>query len=361
MSTRRGMTLLETMVAMALTAVIIAAAAALLMAGGRVVHNTEHVADSHDAARLGGDAVMNAVRQAGTGSSGGVWLVQDGASVRTNAVFGRDGTTGAGTAGNVQTADGSDDLWLLVPHSRYMEAPCSEQDGEGGAAVSIVQSGTGELSVNCTENLELDMPHLASNMTGAALLTGVAITLPAQADTPGRLSYAEQGQGGFSNAPEKGGFQRGDKVYPVRLLHFFIGPHPVTGRPSLLRTEGVLDTDDVGRPYSDSGADPVVVQEGVEDLQVAFGFDTTGTGDPAQYTWRHGLGSAYEPGLRTVRVSVVGTGTRPRRDMQSQDFLADDTPMAVENHTRANPPADGFFRSLYSRRLELPNFAAANL
>ncbi|NVJ25726.1 MULTISPECIES: PilW family protein [Myxococcus] len=354
----RGMTLLETMVALALTAIIIAAAAALMMAGSRVIHNTEHTADSHDASRLAGEALMNMVRQAGAGAPGGIWVRQGGVPVRVGAIFGRDGTTGAGTNSSTPTADGSDDLWLVVPDRDYLGEPCVTP----GAAASVVRPGTGVLQVNCTQSLKSDSLHLVSNMTSAALISNVVIS-PQSPGTPGQVNYDEAGTSGFSNAPERGGYQSGDLVYPVRLLHFFIGPHPTSGRPSLLRTEGRLLADALGRPFSELATEqPFVVQENVEDLQVAFGFDTTGQEDPAQYTWRHGLASAFQPGLRTVRVSVVATGRNPRRNTQSTAVLADDKRIATENNV---PPAavvaDGFYRSLYTRRLELPNLAAANL
>ncbi|MFY2556551.1 PilW family protein [Corallococcus terminator] len=352
------MTLLETMVALALTAIIIAAAASLMIAGSRVIHNTEHTADSHDASRLAGEAVMNMVRQAGAGAPGGIWVSQGGATVRIGAIFGRDGTTGTGTTPNTPNADGSDDLWLVVPDRNYMGEPCV---ASGGAA-SVVRPGMGALQVNCTQSLKPGAPHLVSNMTSAALISNIAL-VPQAPGVPGQVNYDEAGVAGFSNAPERGGYQSGDLVYPVRLVRFFIGPHPTSGRPSLLRTEGRLVADALGRPFSEPAADPpFVVQENVEDLQVAFGFDTTGQEDPAQYAWRHGLGSAFQAGLRTVRVSVVATGRNPRRNTQSTAVLADDKPITTENHV---PPAavaaDGFYRSLYTRRLELPNLAAANL
>nr|BDT31863.1 PilW family protein [Myxococcus sp. MH1] len=354
----RGMTLLETMVALALTSIIIAAAAALMVAGSRVVHNTEHTTDSHDSARLAGEAIMSLVRQAGAGAPNGIWVRRNGVPVRTSAFFGRDGTTGAGTSGNVTTADGSDDLWLVVPDRDYLGEPCVTP----GAAVSVVRPGTGELEVNCTQSLKAPQLHLVSNMTSAALISELNI-VPSTPGVPGRVNYAESGTPGFSNAPEKGGFQKGDLVYPVRLVHFFIGPHPVSRRPSLLRTEGRLVADALGRPFSDmAGATPFVVQENVEDFQVAFGFDTTGRDDPAQYTWRHGQGADHQSGLRTLRISVVATGRNPRRNSQSSAVLADDKPVTVENNVRApTVAADGYYRSLFTRRMELPNLAAANL
>jgi hypothetical protein len=165
---------------------------------------------------------------------------------------------------------------------------------------------------------------------------------------------------GFSNAPHRGGFQRGDLVYPVRLLHFFIGTNPANGRKALMRAEGQPATDAVGRPFTDMGA-PVVVQDFVEDFQVAFGLDASNAGDPDRYDFQHGLRPDFTPGLRSVRVSVVATGRAPRRDNRAQEVLAEDLPIAVENHAPATTPPDGYFRSLFSRRAELPNLAAARL
>lgn len=361
---RRGMTLLETMIVSVLASIIIAAASALLLAGGRVVHNTEHAADSHDNARIAGETLMSMVRQAGAGAPGGLWVLRGGVPIRTNPVFGRDGTTGAGTTGSITTADGSDDLWLVLPDRNYMGEPCSlNADGTpSGASVPVAQAGTGALKVNCTGSLRQGSLHVVSNMTTGALLSNVDLT-PENAAAPGEVRYAEQGTAGFSNAPEKGGYQSGDWVYPVRLVHFFLATNPLTNKSALYRTEGRLAQDALGRPYSDVvTTPPTLVQDSVEDLQVVFGFDTTGTGDPATYTWQHGLGPAFQANLRTVRISVVATGRNPRRDTQSTVVLSSDKPISVENNLRpAAVAADGFYRSLYTRRLELPNLAAASL
>lgn len=339
---RRGMTLLETLMAAALSSIIIAAAAALLVASGRMVHNTEHVADSHDHARLAGDAVLTAVRQAGAGAGQGVWVVSSGVPTRTNAIFGQDGGPNA-----------PDDLWLVLPDANYLGEACQQP----GAAARVVQPGVGNLKVNCTTSLAGAELLLATNMKSAALLSGVTLT----GGMPPEVQYAESSAPGFSNAPEKGGYQRGDLVFPVRLVHFFIGPHPTTGRPCLMRSMGrVLANGTL--PYSDSLDPPQVVQEFVEDLQVTYGFDTTGSDDPATYTFQHGLAPAYVENLRSVRVSVVATGRRPRRDSQSTAVLAGDLPLSVENHAApATPVADGFYRSLFTRRAELPNLASAKL
>ncbi|MCY1016457.1 PilW family protein [Pyxidicoccus sp. MSG2] len=361
-ASRRGMTLLETLIVVVLAAIVIAAATALLLAGGRVVHNTEHAADSHDNSRIAAESIMNLVRQAGAGAPGGLWVAQGGIPVRTNPIFGRDGTTGNGTTGNVTNPDGSDDLWLVLPDPNYMGEPCSMVGGQpSGAAVPVTRAGTGALSVNCTASLREGALHVASNMTTGALLSNVQL-VPENPSNPGVVSYAEQGVTGFSNAPEKGGFQSGDWVYPVRLVHFFLATNPATGRSALYRTEGLVAQDALGRPYSDVATEPQVVQDFVEDFQVAFGFDLSNTGDAKDYTWQHGLAPTFAAGLRTVRVSVVATGRNPRRDSQSTAVLSADKPIDVENHVR--PPAvvaDGFYRSLYTRRLELPNLAAASL
>ncbi|CAM3904367.1 prepilin-type cleavage/methylation domain-containing protein [Corallococcus sp. ZKHCc1 1396] len=357
----RGMTLLETMVAAALATFVLAAAAALLMAGGRVVHNTEHVGDSHDHARLAGEALLSAVRQAGAGMSEGLWVVSGGVPQRINPVFGGDGAgsglLAATTTGNVPGTDGTDDLWLVVPDREYLGRDCAP-----GAAMTVVKPGTGTLQVNCVGTPSTapgaNAMLVASNMKSAALLTQATVTSNPPTAT---VSYLESGVPGFSNAPHKGGFQRGDLVYAARLLHFFIAKNPTTNRKALMRAEGIPATDAAGRPFMDMG-DPLVVQDFVEDFQVAFGVDAATTGDPAQYVFQNGLSPEYTPGLRSVRISVVATGRTPRRDTRNQAVLAEDLPIAVENHT---PPAtatpDGYFRSLFQRRAELPNLASARL
>jgi prepilin-type N-terminal cleavage/methylation domain-containing protein len=344
----RGFTFIELIIAMAVMLVAIAAVSYLLIATLRMKHNTENAIESNDASRLALETLAKDLRLAGMGAPGGLWLNQGGTPTQVNAVFGLDGAAAA-------TDFERDDLWLVLPDPRALRESCVDR----GASTSLVSAGTGALSVTCTTSLRNTDLLMVSNMTSAALLTGIVLT-PSQPTVPGSIDYAESTLSGFSNAPGRGGFQVGDLVYPVTLVHYYIAVDPTSSRPALYRAQGQLAQDARGRPFSDVAGTERMVQLDIEDLQVAFGFDAAGSGRPDGYAFQHGLGTAWLPGLRSVRVSVVGRGPGVQRDARDV-VMSGLRPVSIENHAPTGAPEDGFRRSLYTRRVELPNMAAGVL
>ncbi|MCY1023785.1 PilW family protein [Pyxidicoccus sp. MSG2] len=344
----RGFSLIELIVAMAVMLVAIAAVSYLLIATLRMKHNTENAIESNDAARLALEPLVKDLRLAGMGASGGLWLNQGGIPTQVNAVFGLDGAAAA-------TTFERDDLWLVLPDPQALRESCVDR----GASTSVVSAGVGALSVTCTTSLRDTDLLMVSNMTSAALLTGLTLT-PAQQTTPGSIDYAESTLSGFSNAPGRGGFQVGDFVFPVTLVHYYIDVDPASSRPALYRAQGRLAPDARGRPFSDVAGSERMVQLDIEDLQVAYGFDAVGSGRPEGYAFQHGLGPAWLPGMRSLRVSIVGRGPQVQRD--ARDVVVSGLrPVSIENHDPAGAPEDGFRRSQYTRRVELPNMAAGVL
>lgn len=348
MRRQRGFSLIELLIAVAVMLTAVAAVSYLLISTSRMKHNTENAIESTDAARLALEAIARDVRLAGMGAPGGLWVSQTGTPTRVNAVFGLDGTAEG-------TEFERDDLWLVLPGANALRESCVDR----GASTSVVRAGTGPLAVTCTGSLRDTDLLLVSNMASAALLTGLVLT-PEQPGVAGGIDYDESDVTGFSNAPERGGFQVGDLVYPVTLVHYYIAPDPATSRPALYRAEGKLQADAEGRPFSDVEGSARQVQSDVEDLQVAYGFDAVGGSRPEDYAFQHGLGAAYAPGLRSLRVNVVARGWKAQRTAQDTQ-LAGLKPVSVENHAVDSLPEDGLRRGLYTRRVELPNMAPGAL
>jgi hypothetical protein len=361
----RGLTLVELMISAGLMTMAVAAATTLMTAGSRMATNNELRGAAEDSARLAMNAIVQALQTAGMGTPGGLWVNQGGPRL-VNSIFGLDGTTGAGGTPTEPTATGTDDLWLVVPDRNALRETCVEA---GAAAVNFT-TGTGALDVNCVASFSETDTLMATNMTSGALLTP-PLTLSAPSGTPGTLGYTpgildyqESTVAGFSDSPASGGFSPGDLIMRVRLQRFFVAPNPANhGRPALWLATGRLGTDALGRPFTDTGTGTSsrLIQDDIEELQIAFGYDVSGQGDPASYSFQHGRAAAYSAGLRTLQVSVVATSAKPQRD--SQGALRPFRRMAAGNHDLPTPlpEPDGYYRVLLTRRIELPNMAASAL
>jgi hypothetical protein len=222
---------------------------------------------------------------------------------------------------------------------------------------------------------------MVTNFKSAALLSGLALA----ANT---ISYTQVGAtfpGGapaqlFSNNPTKGGFLRGDQVYPVDLIRYSIRPNAIHGRPELIRQHGQIAAGvTLASPFSVPAVAPAglptQVFPDIEDLQVAFG---SGVPPNLTFTSVHGarICPAVSPSLcqlvdpaavpLSVRVSVVGITPNPVRD--DRNVVMPFGPLTVEDHVPpvpaiagAPPGSDGFRRSLFRRRVELLNMGAVNL
>lgn len=343
----RGMTLVELLTAMTVFSIAIVAVTAAFVGSAAVAHNAELNVEGDDAARTALEAIGIALRNAGLGAPGGIYVNSGGAPTLINPVFGADGTSGAGGTANAYGFE-RDDLWVVVPLKGMYGRTCVDP----GAYVPVTTGGTGLLTVRCVDSLGGFSTLLASNGTTAALLTA-ATTTPGP---PAQIDYAERAIAGFSNAPSKGGFQVGDQVFPAQALHFYIGTEPMSGHPALYRSVGTLGQDAMGRPFVDG--ETTLIQGEIEDLQVSYGVDTTNSGNPANYTFQNGLGPAFIPGVRAVRVTVVSRTRKTERD--ASNGVISSGPISVENHLPAAAP-DGYRRAQNSRRFELVNLGASNL
>jgi hypothetical protein len=187
---------------------------------------------------------------------------------------------------------------------------------------------------------------MVTNFTTGALING--LTIDSNSKT---VAYAQQGVPGFSNAPERGGFQKGDFIFPVQVVHYFISVG-VDGRPALVRAQGKLNTA-AGAPFVDAGPS-VVVSAPVEDLQVAFGV----IGADPEPTFQHQFPSDWQAGLRALRITAVGLSQMALSETGGPPSPTG--PVAVEDHV-PTATIDGLRRSVYRRRVDLLNLNMVNL
>lgn len=355
----KGMTLLEVIIAVAITSVVMALAVSVVGSGVRVARQGEQTVGSNEAARTGMEMILRDLRAAGTPQ--GIWVTQPGGTpFLIHSIFTQAGSGGLSAA--------IDDLWLVVPRSVALQGNCTT----AGSAAAVTLSGPGTLNVTCTTPFATTDILLVTNfgaggrpadavgpiadpMTGGgALISGLTFSVAASGPI---ITYAESATPNFSSAPHKGGFQKGDLVMPVDIIRYQVRPNALTGRPELIRARGGLNTAGVTgtAPFSVAAGAPEQRFPDVDDLQVAFG---TGTPPNLTFTSAHNILFSSTTSPLAVRLSVVGTTPRPILDdhQKIQEF----GPVTVEDHV-PSPTFDGYRRSVYRRRIELLNMGAVSL
>jgi len=356
MTKARGVTLLELMIAISITVTAIGATMGLVGYTGVLARHADIVAESNNSARLAGDSIAAMLRNSGMGGGQGLYLAVGGSTIMVNPIHGADNLS-LNYAG--RSVNSSDDLWLIGPDKNAMRDSCNSK----GAYVSVIGAGLGPLSVMpfpsspCTNPFVNGDSLLVTNMNKSALITNIALNSPG----PNQINYNESAISGFSNAPERGGFQVGDMALRARVVHFYLDVNPLTNRLALWQATGTIGPDFLGRPLTDMAASRAVVQDFIEDFQVVYWVDPTLSNDPSQYVIQHGMPHAYQPGVRSVTISVVATTAKKLIDQNNQVTLSPATaPKSVANHTVVATP-DGFMRGIYTRRIEIPNLMSSNI
>ncbi len=415
----RGMTLIELMVSMTIMLVAVAAAVAVLSNGVRLANNNQLIIESNDASRMALEYMARLVRNAGVGAGGGVYVWTGAGPQLVPPVFGTDGT-GPYPPGPPTV---SDELWVVVPFagtSSNLSPVLNPMTGQelvctdGAPLPGVTQGGfaSGGLRASCTSIFTAsahpppDAPPaqlLVVNPTTSqgALITNFNVTPESLPGTAGTIS-GYPGQGTLSNSQQ--GFHIGDIVYPVQVMHFYVGQAPPGSTycdaamnicaPVLYVANAVPNTGG-GFPFVDAAAPaaPRVVAPYIENLQVAYFVDPGLTSDPSQYlvsnTYPAGgfTGAAPCPpctvtgplSLRSVRLTVVsrtGPSAVLSSDMTEAAIIASTgntspcnttglgfsniTPLIVEN-TFCESGYFGYRRSAYGRRVEIPNMLPGNL
>jgi prepilin-type N-terminal cleavage/methylation domain-containing protein len=350
---RRGLTLLEMLIAVAIVSVVMVLAISVVNTGVLLARRGEQTVMSNEAARTGMEYLVRDLHLAGNGAPGGIWVADPTGPKNIRPIFTEPGAN-----------NGSDALWLVVPRAAMMSANCATPNS---AVVLTTSSAAGNLNVNCNGTapdvaLAKTDTLMVTNFTTAALIDGL--------DFPTSTSITYRQSGTVSSAPEKGGFQRGDYAFPVDLVRYSIQINAMTQRPELLREVGVLSGNPAAAPFvvpcpstAPAGScvpGPTMRFPDVEDLQVAFGF---GLQPNLTFQSRHEALSCLGPGClpvqpQSVRVSLVAT--TPRSVLDTNGKIMPFKAAAVEDNAPTTP-VDGFRRSVYRRRVELTNMNMVNM
>jgi len=344
----RGFTLVELMTSTAIMIVAITATCLMLIEAQRFTRNSEETINSNDNARIAGESIVSALRIAGMGGAAGLWINNSGTPRQISPIFGTD---------NISTEGFTDDIWMILPDRRaFQDNNCVNNSG---GAVSLAAGGTGPLKVTCTQGLlPAGGPTPAMLMvtnfgTSGVLVAQPTPTTPSDGTVVGVIGYNESALVGFPPRP----FQIGDMVYAASAVHFFV--HRDASGSALYREVGVLSG---GSPpaFIPTTVTRMLLQRNIEDLQFAYGTDPLNANLPDQYVYSNGFPDAAGLPARAVRVTVVSTHDRSMRKGGDNSLLLASQPMSLENHV-VSAPADSLRRSLYTRRVELPNLSAGSL
>jgi hypothetical protein len=240
-------------------------------------------------------------------------------------------------------------LWVYRAHKNASLQSCADN----GASTTVQKTGTGALFVRCAVTDAGTNTFAGVNMKTGAVLSNVSFTSAGAGFT---MAYDEAGS--ISDDPLNG-FQKGDFIFPLLVEHYFIAKIQATDLFSSLMLEtGVVDSSAKGFAVSNRR----VVERGVEDLQFAVGIDSAGSGDPAAIVWQDGLPrTPFVPYVRAIRMSVVSTSDRAAiGGDDAAKLTAEYSPRSLENRDAGTTP-DGFRRTIYTRRVELPNLNPLDL
>lgn len=361
----RGMTLLEIIVAATILLMVVAVVGTVILQGMALTRRGEEFAKTNDAATFSAETIIHALRAAGMGAPMGVRASINGVPAgRFNAVIGGDAAYGA-----------TDDIWIVVPDAAAMGPGCTT-DANGNTRLStsapaamamMLTGGAGPIQVrtrfvdnSCQPNWSSYALPMASNMVTGVLLVGATFTAGAAATDPFTLNYTGSGTAALTTAPERGGFSPGDVVFPVTLQHFFVS------NGALYREYGTTSAA-VAAPFVGLAATRTLVSRNIEDLQFAYGSRLLTDSSPGVTSWANSWPAAFNDkrALLSVRVTVVAKSERVQLNSQvdtTPNFVRDPdlAPMSAENNTPA-PVMDGFRRTRFSRRVELPNMSAGSL
>jgi prepilin-type N-terminal cleavage/methylation domain-containing protein len=235
--TTRGFTLVELMVSVALFGLVASGSMTLVLAGARSQAYSARVDGAQTALRVGIDFITRDVMMASAGAAAGVVTIPGGAVVNTVRfdVAANDSTSGPDTL----------ELWLVDG------APAAQLASPVAAGATTLPIAY-EQSATSTFAATIAPFHSYVQLCDTSFTTAVVTTLDAvngNTLTVGAL-------------PGASGFGANAWVLPSKHVVYSVGS-PFAGTSMLM-----MSINGVAQPLA----------EGVEDLQVAYGFDTDGDG-----------------------------------------------------------------------------------
>jgi prepilin-type N-terminal cleavage/methylation domain-containing protein len=325
MRRRRGFTLIELMVSIALFGLIAAGAMMLVMSGLRMQAHSARLDVAQSALRAGLDFMTRDLLSASAGMSSGSIMVGTG-SLNTIS-FPVASNTGV---------NGSDVLDLYMADSSY----------DFATVYNGVTTSSSSISVDQITPFTPPQLGLLTDLANGVQISITSVSPPAGSPQPmGTLNITAVGAGGFPSAT--GGSYSGPNAYVFVLRHvrYSIGPCFGAADTTYAR-QTCLMMDVFDNPGNTTNPQPLA--EGVEDLQIAFGYDNDGDGliqedTPASTAdeWYGNASGDVMPvtltNLKAVRITIIAISTM-NENVKSGSYSRP----AAEDHAAGT--VDGFFR-----------------
>ena len=329
----RGFTLIELMISMALFGLIAAGAMTLVLSGTRMQAHSARVDVAQTSLRAAVDFMTRDVVAASAGASSGLLTIgSSGLTVdAVNLALNNVGPNGEDSL-EVYTVDGTTAAQLT--------------SGVGGSATSLpitYESPTSGATGQFSPTLPYPAYVQVSDLSGGSIVLLKSASVSSLGVDPLPAAYA-------ANA----------WVMPSRHVTYSISNTvfgaAITANASMLMMD-----------VNGSGAQPLA--EGVEDLQVAYGFDNDGDGVVTELgasagddEWLYNVAGETGPtvvptvgawsiaNLRSVRVTLVVKGTSVEGGQQNLPVRP-----AAEDHAAGTTP-DGFIRRVLRTEIAVRNF-----
>ncbi len=321
----RGFTLIELMVSMALFGLIAAGAMTLVMSGARSQAHSARVDVAQSALRAGIDFITRDVMMTSAGAGGGT--LTDGSGTHYTVRFDV-------AANNSSTGPDTLELWL-VDGSPAAQLAAAASGGATSLSITYEQNATTTFAAST--NPYQSYVQLCDTNFANAVVT--------------KLTSASGTTLGIGALPGAG-FAANAWVLPSKHVVYSIG-QPFGNLAGVTANNNML-------MMSVNGAPAQPLAEGVEDLQVAYGFDTNGDGvltdngntsDEWLYNAAGDSAASFNIAqLRAIRVTLIATGTTV-----DNGALQYGARPAAEDRAAASG-TDGFIRRVLRTEIAVRNF-----
>jgi type IV pilus assembly protein PilW len=335
----RGFTLIELMISIALFGLVAAGAMTLVLSGARAQSHSARVNVAQASLRAAVDFITRDVLMAAAGAPSGTITLSSGTVDAIDFVGGNNETS------NAPFANGTDKLELWnVDGTTAAQLAAPVAAGAGSLPISYEQAATGAtgLFAAATTPFVTYVQVFDLNAKSAAVTQLVATS-------PTALTVSALPLGFAANA----------WVMPSRHVTYFVQSTYFTMADSTLQNTSMLMMSLNGASAT-GNAQPLA--EGVEDLQLAYGFDTDGDGVVREIgaaadddEWLYNVaGDTVQAkmviaNLRTVRVTLVVKSTSVDSGQTSLPARP-----AAEDHVAGS--SDGFIRRVLRTEVAVRNF-----
>jgi len=266
-----GFSLVELMVAMTLSLVLLAGALSILYTSKVTYTQNERIARLQEAGRTVVELILRDARAAGYVGCSRPLSPNDYVNGLNNSatllwnlgqpLFGFDTAPGAGgvwvpalDAANVPNA--ADDSDIVVVRSARQGQPVFRTTAPVTNPLLPIQ-----VRRATDVPVPVNTPLIISDCRGASTFVATAVATPTT--TSATIAHAASaGTPGNATASVTRGFEIGALVTPVQTIVYYVRNDPVTGLPALWQRVGT--------------APPQPLIEGVENMQITYGEDTTG-------------------------------------------------------------------------------------